>query len=73
MKTDESDIKRSLRELQEEVRLIKENFQSLNTKYAENLASLKQLTLTSAEAATRAANAAQRAAQSASYCAPGSF
>ena len=63
MSQDMPDIKLALGALQEEVRLLKENFQSLNSKYTENLIALKQLTLTSSEAATRAANAGQPARQ----------
>ncbi|MEY3721761.1 MAG: hypothetical protein RL618_2280, partial [Pseudomonadota bacterium] len=46
MITDVSDIKQMLTVLQEEVALLKDNFQLLNTKYVENLAALKELTLT---------------------------
>ena len=69
MSLESEEIKRAVELLQAEVKVLKENYHVLNSEYTDNLLSLKKLTQTSSEAASRAAKAAQRAAKSATFCA----
>ena len=61
-KDSEQVINSKIAQLQADIEILRESYMALNKRYTKNLASINDLTLSSLEAALRAASAAEKAA-----------